>query len=168
MGILDKVKKKAKKLPVADEINEQLNRVEDIITDLNNQTKSQIESIKDNAIKSVNVEIEIVKGKASYTQGLIDNLEVQVKNSLNEVVSKGEQKIDLEIADLANKVNVEASQCRTKLEEIIKGVVATVETNAEQKLKEAIDKAEKEAMKRFESQMQNKGLVYFIKKLLGI
>lgn len=168
MGILDKVKKKAKKLPVADEINEQLNRVEDIITDLNNQTQSQIESIKDNAIKSVNVEIEIVKGKASYTQGLIDNLEVQVKNSLNEVVSKGEQKIDSEIAALANKVNVEASQCRTKLEEIIKGVVTTVETNAEQKLKEAIDKAEKEAMKRFESQMQNKGLVYFIKKLLGI
>jgi len=172
MGLMDKVKKKAKGLPVANELSEQLNRVEDIITDFNNQSTQQIESIKESATKNINNELEVIRAKVSYADGVINNMENKIKASVDEVVNKASLKVEegvKEIAnDLQNKIENQLEETNSLLKSKTENVVSGVEAIAKQKLEEAIAKAEKEAMKRFEKDMGAKGIVYFIKRLIGL
>lgn len=172
MGLMDKVKKKAKGLPVANELSEQLNRVEDIITDFNNQSTQQIESIKESATKNINNELEVIRAKVSYADGVINNMENKIKVSVDEVVSKASLKVEDGVKEIANdlqkKIENQLEETNSLLKSKTENVVSGVEAIAKQKLEEAIAKAEKEAMKRFEKQMQSNGLIYFIKSLLGL
>jgi len=172
MGLMDKVKKKAKGLPVANELSEQLNRVEDIITDFNNQSTQQIESIKESATKNINNELEVIRAKVSYADGVINNMENKIKVSVDEVVSKASLKVEDGVKEIANdlqkKIEGQLEETSSLLKSKTESVVSGVEAVAKQKLEEAIAKAEKEAMKRFDKQMQSKGLIYFIKSLLGL
>lgn len=169
---MDKVKKKAKGLPVANELSEQLNRIEDIITDFNNQSTQQIESIKETATKNINNELEVIRAKVSYADGVINNMENKIKTSVDEVVNKASLKVEdglKEIAsDLQNKIEGQIKETNSLLKLKTESVVSDIETVAKQKLEEAIAKAEKEAMKRFEKDMGSKGLFHFIKRLIGM
>ena len=153
---MDKVKKKAKGLPVANELSEQLNRVEDIITDFNNQSTQQIESIKESATKNINNELEVIRAKVSYADGVINNMENKIKVSVDEVVSKASLKVEDGVKEIANdlqkKIENQLEETNSLLKSKTENVVSGVEAIAKQKLEEAIAKAEKEAMKRFEKE----------------
>lgn len=172
MGLMDKVKKKAKGLPVANELSEQLNRVEDIITDFNNQSTQQIESIKESATKNINNELEVIRAKVSYADGVINNMENKIKVSVDEVVSKASLKVEDGVKEIANdlqkKIEGQLEETSSLLKSKTESVVSGVEAVAKQKLEEAIAKAEKEAMKRFDKQMDMGFISFIIKKIKSL
>ena len=172
MGLMDKVKKKAKGLPVANELSEQLNRVEDIITDFNNQSTQQIESIKESATKNINNELEVIRAKVSYADGVINNMENKIKVSVDEVVSKASLKVEDGVKEIANdlqkKIEGQLEETSSLLKSKTESVVSGVESVAKQKLEEAIAKAEKEAMKRFDKQMDMGFISFIIKKIKSL
>jgi len=169
MGILDKVKKKAKNLPIANELSEQLNRVEDIINDFNNQSTQQIDSIKETATKSINNEIDIIRGKVSYVDGVINNMENKIKVSVDDVVNKATTKAEEGVKEIANdlqkKIDGQLEETSSLLKSKTESVVSGVEAVAKQKLEEAIAKAEKEAMKKFEKEMGTGFITFILNRL---
>lgn len=157
MGLMDKVKKKAKGLPVANELSEQLNRVEDIIIDFNNQSTQQIESIKETATKNINNEIDVIRGKVSYVDGVINNMENKIKVSVDDIVNKASSKVEegvKEISeDLKKNVDNKIKEANNALKLKADVVISDIEELARNKVEETMAKVEKEAMKRFEKEM---------------
>lgn len=156
--MLNKLKKKMKK------------EVKDIagVDSIIDEFTGKLEKIKSDAEGAIGEELGVLTAKAQEADSIISGIDEKVKGGVDKIFEDGNKVIRDNIEKTQTNLTSSVSSMEDFIEERVEATIQSIEKVVKDRVEEIAVKAEAAAKKKFESEMQSKGLIYFIKSLLGL
>lgn len=165
MGMLNKLKKKANNIVDDANITKQIQDLDILIDEANKVVSNEIKKFQDQSLQAFNQEINLIKGKTAYVEGIVSDLEQQSKVAVEKVFNETQEKVKSGMVEVADDfqlmLETRLKEAEQTLQKSIQVIATRVETEAKKTLETIAQKAEAEAKKKFESEM-GMGFITFI------
>jgi len=156
--MLNKLKKKMKK------------EVKDIagVDSIIDEFTGKLEKIKSDAEGAIGEELGVLTAKVQEAETIISSIDEKVKGGVDKIFEDGNKVIRDNIEKSQANLTSSVSSMEDFIEERVEATIQSIEKTVKDRIEDIAAKAEAAAKKKFESEMQSKGIIYFIKKMLGV